>query len=144
MLFECEQPFLWGEVSEIRAHWTFYAVHYTYFISFLLETREKGQGLPEGESPGPVSYPEYLLGYRMVPWKTRVSGNFGTISKPRKRFWWVLTSRFRVIFASRSLNFLFGRWVSKSRMCRNFLSFGLQESNFSEFTGTTYQTKPVD
>ena len=33
---------------------------YTYFISFLLETRENGQGLPEGESPGPVSYSEYL------------------------------------------------------------------------------------
>lgn len=44
-----------------------YAADYTYFISFLLETRENGQGLPEGESPGPVSYSEYLYGYRMVP-----------------------------------------------------------------------------
>jgi len=69
MLFECEQLFLWGEVLrdkngtagwETRAHWTSYTVDYTYFISFLLETRENGQGLPEGESPGPVSYSEYL------------------------------------------------------------------------------------
>ena len=37
-----------------------YTADYTYFISFLLETRENGQGLPEGESPGPVSYSEYL------------------------------------------------------------------------------------
>ena len=75
MLFECEQSFLWGEALrdkkgtaewEIRARRTFYSVDYTYFISFLLETRENGQGLPEGESPGPVSYSEYLWGCRVV------------------------------------------------------------------------------
>ena len=98
MLFECEQPFLSGEVLRDKKRT---AADYTYFIPFLLETRENGQGLPEGEPPGPVSYSEYLYGYRMVPWKTRDSGNFGTISKPRERF--------RVIFAPRRLDFLFGR-----------------------------------
>ena len=47
-------------------------------------------------------------------------------------------------FASRSLDFFFCRRVSEFLICRNFFPFGLQESNFSEFMGTTYQTKPVD
>ena len=40
--------------------------------------------------------------------------------------------------------FFFCRRVSEFLICRNFFPFGLQESNFSEFMGTTYQTKPVD
>ena len=48
-------------------------------------------------------------------------------------------------FASRShLDFLFGRWDSESRICRNFFLSGLQESNSLEFMGITYQTEPVD
>ena len=45
---------------------------------------------------------------------------------------WVTRSRFRVILASRSLEFF----------CRRvfYLSFGLQESNFSEFMGTVYKS----
>ena len=57
-----------------------------------------------------ITYPVITLWeYRMVPQKTLVSQNFGPISKSRKRFWCVSKSRFRVIFASRSLDFFYAR-----------------------------------
>ena len=46
--------------------------------------------------------------YRMLPRKTRVSENFGPISKSWKCFW----------------------WVSESRICRFFFPFRLQENFF--------------
>ena len=46
---------------------------------------------------------------------------------------WVSKSRFRVILASRSLEFFLPTVFF-------YLSFGLQESNFSEFMGTAYKS----
>ena len=92
---------------------------------------------------------------RQLALRTRrknVGLNFGPVSKPRKSFWWISKSRVRVTFASRSLEFfffsLFCRRVSESRICRFFFPFGLQESNFWEFTrvhaDTAYRTELVD
>ena len=77
---------------------------------------------------------------RQLALRTRrknVGLNFGPISKPRKSFWWISKSRVRVIFVSQSLEFFsvfFCRGVSESRICHFFFPFGLQESNYWEFT----------
>ena len=93
MLFECEQPFLWGEVLRDKKR----TADYTYFISFLLETRENGQGLPEGEPPGPVSYSEYLgvtqesnfLEFMGTTYQTEpVLGEYKTAKQDKAVYWW--------------------------------------------------------
>ena len=60
-------------------------------------------------------------------------GSRKVLARSRKRFWWVSKSRFRVIFASRSLGFV-------------IFSFHLvfRSRTFSEFMGTAYWTELVD
>ena len=63
---------------------------------------------------------------RMVPRKWWVSENFGSISKSPKQFVWVSKYRFRVIFASRSLDF--------------FLPMGLVVSDLSFFLNSVWSS----
>ena len=67
-----------------------------------------------------------LEGGRMVPRKWWVSENFGSISKYPKQFVWGSKYRFRVIFASRSLDF--------------FLPMGLVVSDLSFFLNSVWSS----
>ena len=71
--------------------------------------------------------------------KTRVSENFGPISKS-EAFLMGLKVSFSGIFASRSLEFFRPR-VSGFRICRFSSPLGLQESSQSSWVNTAYQTE---